>query len=746
MTDQANKVDESQDDAAWVRGRGITVAGFYLWTWRALIVLVAALAIASEVARWWVVLASGILCLLLLMPRRMSFGDSRIMESILYFGVPAALAGNAFLGYGSHNEIVTVVVELLLAGKVVMLSERSRPTRYWIALLSGILIGLGALIVSDVILSYLLFLAYLGVTVYNLNAAKLYFLARGTREFYEPLPVSYLGQLTRSFPPAIVVGAMIFFALPRMRAMGIDLGLKTGSNQVGFTESISLTGEGGGLGESSRIAMWLSASRANPADQDWLMTRAGELYIRGNTMEGFDGVRWAGTSRPRGALTDSADTAHARFRSRETRSLEVFMEPNRTKSLMWPGVLLRLTAPPALRPQLQIDSAGNVTRRQEEFVRYSYSVMVSPPEAAEDAEKITVGELRESLERMATEREPTEDASPRSIDPWQIRELTSVPASITNADWFKEWQDEVGMPSSDEPVLSVLNRLERHFRRNFRMTLANSFSDGNTLKAFVTVDRAGHCEYFVSAAASWLRSVGIGTRAVAGYRGGVWNPVSGTVEIPERNAHAWLEVYIPGSGWITFEPSPGQNQAPSFGYGMAFRQYMNAASFWFNRYVINYDYSAQRDILRAARNVNWRPRLEVSSLSLDENAKELLIIGVLFGVSLWLGSRVVKRRIRQLNVPFWYLPFMRKMRKHGFPRMAGETYRSWHERLVDAGYDENLIQKIDAALEQEIYGGKEHTRIQIRQIKRVSRSNFQRAHGKRNDRTTSARHQSESGY
>jgi hypothetical protein len=52
-----------------------------------------------------------------------------------------------------------------------------------------------------------------------------------------------------------------------------------------------------------------------------------------------------------------------------------------------------------------------------------------------------------------------------------------------------------------------------------------------------------------------LRSVGVPSRVASGYVTGDWDASTQSYIATEHHAHSWTEVYFPGYGWITFEPS-----------------------------------------------------------------------------------------------------------------------------------------------------------------------------------------------
>jgi transglutaminase-like putative cysteine protease len=74
---------------------------------------------------------------------------------------------------------------------------------------------------------------------------------------------------------------------------------------------------------------------------------------------------------------------------------------------------------------------------------------------------------------------------------------------------------------------------------------------------FLFVSRQGFCEQIASSMAVLLRTLGIPTRLVTGFGPGDRNLLTGYFEVKESDAHAWVEVYYPGIGWIPYDPTFG---------------------------------------------------------------------------------------------------------------------------------------------------------------------------------------------
>ena len=76
------------------------------------------------------------------------------------------------------------------------------------------------------------------------------------------------------------------------------------------------------------------------------------------------------------------------------------------------------------------------------------------------------------------------------------------------------------------------------------------------LVGFVTRTRAGYCQYFAGAMALMLRYLGIPARVAVGFAGGAYNSKQHVWKITDREAHAWVEVWFKGYGWLPFDPTP----------------------------------------------------------------------------------------------------------------------------------------------------------------------------------------------
>ena len=77
----------------------------------------------------------------------------------------------------------------------------------------------------------------------------------------------------------------------------------------------------------------------------------------------------------------------------------------------------------------------------------------------------------------------------------------------------------------------------------------------DAVNEFLFGSRVGYCEQISTALAVMLRTLGVPTREAIGYVPGPFDPLSDLYEIQAKDAHAWVQVWFPGVGWQSFDPT-----------------------------------------------------------------------------------------------------------------------------------------------------------------------------------------------
>ena len=72
--------------------------------------------------------------------------------------------------------------------------------------------------------------------------------------------------------------------------------------------------------------------------------------------------------------------------------------------------------------------------------------------------------------------------------------------------------------------------------------------------------KEGYCQHFAGAMALMLRYLGIPARVAAGFTSGAYDRSKERWTVTDHDAHAWVEVWFDGWGWLPFDPTPGRGQ------------------------------------------------------------------------------------------------------------------------------------------------------------------------------------------
>jgi len=142
--------------------------------------------------------------------------------------------------------------------------------------------------------------------------------------------------------------------------------------------------------------------------------------------------------------------------------------------------------------------------------------------------------------------------------------------------------------------------LENYLRTRFAYTLQLSRTvPHDPLANFLFERKEGHCEYFASSMAVMLRTLGIPSRVVNGFRTGEFNDLTSQYVVRASNAHSWVEAYFPNYGWIAFDPTPGASIPARTGWNRMSLYVDAMASFW-REWVVNYDAGHQQSLAVSA--------------------------------------------------------------------------------------------------------------------------------------------------
>lgn len=177
---------------------------------------------------------------------------------------------------------------------------------------------------------------------------------------------------------------------------------------------------------------------------------------------------------------------------------------------------------------------------------------------------LTANELRAaSTDYPASIAEMYTDVPDGAIGPKARQLLDQVLAAASPAGVSPDNPDGVPTPYDLASFMQAYLSSDANFRYTTDLS-AYPCDDASAVECFAFT-RHGYCLHYASTMAILMRAAypdnPIPTRLVQGFLPGV--RAGATMTVRNRDAHAWVEVYFPGYGWIPFDPTGGEVGRPS---------------------------------------------------------------------------------------------------------------------------------------------------------------------------------------
>ncbi|MDP9169786.1 MAG: DUF3488 and transglutaminase-like domain-containing protein, partial [Acidobacteriota bacterium] len=305
----------------------------------------------------------------------------------------------------------------------------------------------------------------------------------------------------------LVITGGLFLMVPRT-ARAAAMFFPDAPHLTGYSNIVDL-GAFGRIGKDTRPVMHvLSYARALPQWLKW----------RGTALSRFDGKRWSeppipGVDIPHTGTVEVAGTLQRSRRDAGRLLYRVDVTSSDTGTLFIAGIpeFINVAAPRLVRTAEDSFRVLPVTGEQLE-----YEVSAHPGPAL-------------PVPLTGAER---------------ARYLQLPPVDGRIWGLAREWARE-GAP------LDRAMRIQTHLRQDFEYRLEGLQRPvDDPLADFLFVTKRGYCEYFASAMAVMLRTLGTPARVATGFQSGYYNDVSGMYVVRASDAHAWVEGWIEGRGWV----------------------------------------------------------------------------------------------------------------------------------------------------------------------------------------------------
>jgi transglutaminase-like putative cysteine protease len=140
---------------------------------------------------------------------------------------------------------------------------------------------------------------------------------------------------------------------------------------------------------------------------------------------------------------------------------------------------------------------------------------------------------------------------------WVIDRYSSVPDSVTDRTRRAAEALVADFANPYDQATAIQNWLRTSF--GYEENSPKPPNGQDFVDYFLFEHQAGRCEQFAQSMLVLLRSAGIPSRVVTGFRQSDEQDDDGEYLFRGTQSHQWIEVYFPTYGWVEFEPTAGQN-------------------------------------------------------------------------------------------------------------------------------------------------------------------------------------------
>lgn len=494
------------------------------------------------------------------------FWNLMVIASLLY-----ALGEWFFLEGGFVKAVVHFLAYVQL---IRLLSRNSDRDITWLQLLSFFQITASAILTLN--LSFLVFfILYIITGTYALIIFTIKKESQQTGSLVESGLVKPPFLIFSSVVAVTVflISLLLFFIVPRLGTGFLGWASRVSPKVSGFSETMEI-GEMGRIKEDRSTVMRISIiGERTPRET---------LYWRGIALDYFDGRSWSNTlPDERRIFVDSVGEFLIRKKARgEIIKQEIYLEPIDS------NILFAADSPMSFMfrepTSLRLDFLARLVAIVEHEGDY-WSFPFSAP-------------LRDRIRYWALSDvyEPTPQTLRSQSDyiPLDIRmTYTKLPLLDERIEALAK-----KITADATTVYDKALAIQKYLLENYKYSLAGLDRETeDPLAEFLFGARKGNCEYFATAMAVMLRSIGVPTRVVNGYQRGEWNDADYYYRVRQSDAHTWVEVYFYEAGWVRFDPTPADSITYKVSPTLLSRleQMLDSLRYRWNRYFVDYTFDDQ---------------------------------------------------------------------------------------------------------------------------------------------------------
>ncbi|HBO83556.1 MAG: hypothetical protein A2073_06970 [Deltaproteobacteria bacterium GWC2_42_11] len=481
----------------------------------------------------------------------------------------------------------------------------------------------------------------------------------------QPMPRSILGPKFFMAAAGLAVlsmflTAILFFIIPRVGTGFLQRKPGEVIKISGFSDRVDL-GDLGPVKLNERVVMRVGLPELDKAP-------ANSIYFRGIAFDNYDGTSWKQTKRDE-IFIERNNAGVFTFRGMSDMGYilkqEILLEPIGTDVIFAASFGAAVSGP--LPRRIKIDNQGSIYLPLQPHTRIEYTAFSVVSQDYNEMTMPSGSGINAVPERLALYLQVSEGSE-------SIAELAKM----------------VTMGIGDPRLKAIA--VQEFLKKNYRYTLNPEKGEGKTpLDDFLFYSKEGYCEHYSTAMAIMLRTLGIPTRLVTGFLKGEWNRFGGYLLVRQRDAHSWVEVYLPVNssqwGWLTFDPTPSAESAGEVQTPMSVSSlYLDSIRWRWNRYIVHY---TLMDQIALARNIdirfgsvlhnirgvfngvkNFRSKLHKTDIAAPIS---LLVILPFFLFVLWKYFKNKEKTRFKERVPRFYVDMLKLLNKKGIRKPAGKT-------------------------------------------------------------------------
>ena len=380
---------------------------------------------------------------------------------------------------------------------------------------------------------------------------------------------------------ALVITVAIFFITPRAGAGFFQKGRGQAIRTSGFSQTVDL-GMIGSVKLDPTVVMRVQfPDQAGPS--------LGRVYLRGAAYDRYTGRTWINSLAQRHAI---------RQRRMGTFIVSEIPRPTLAEAGVRQDILIEALDAPVLfgvpevkRIQgnflvLHQDRIGGIHLPYPPTRRFEYSVLSVP-----------------------NRLEPEDELAPSFSYPDQIRKYYLQLPRLSTRIWELARQVTRNAATPYEQVAA----LKWHLIKEYRYSLeVGGGVPARPLEEFLFTRKTGYCEHYATAMVVMLRSLGIPARLATGFLAGEWNDFGNYYTVRQQDAHAWVEVYFPRSGWIILDPTPSLVAGTESSPRALLARFIDSFRLKWTRMVIQYSFRDQQAVLEEIRDRSQPARSQAS--------------------------------------------------------------------------------------------------------------------------------------